>query len=59
MNLNIFRAYDVRGIYPSEINEQVAYRFGQAYGSYIKEKCNQTSCIVSHDNRLLRLILRY
>ena len=52
MNLNIFRAYDVRGIYPSEINEQVAYRFGQAYGSYIKEKCNQTSCIVSHDNRL-------
>lgn len=52
MNLNIFRAYDIRGIYPSEINEQVAYRIGQTYGSYIQEKCKQTSCVVSHDNRL-------
>ena len=52
MNYNIFRAYDIRGIYPTEINEQVAYRIGQAYGSYIQEKAKQTSCVVSHDNRL-------
>lgn len=52
MNYNIFRAYDIRGIYPTEINEQIAYRIGQAYGSYIQEKAKQTSCIVSHDNRL-------
>jgi len=52
MNYNIFRAYDIRGIYPTEINEQVAYRIGQAYGSYIQEKAKQTSCIVSHDNRI-------
>ncbi len=27
----IFKAYDIRGIYPDEINEELAYRIGQAY----------------------------
>lgn len=48
----IFRAYDIRGTYPSEINEQVAFVVGKSYGSYLQEKYNKTSCIVSHDNRL-------
>ena len=52
MNLNVFRAYDIRGVYPTDINEEFAYRMGQAYGSYLQEKLNQTSCVVSHDNRL-------
>lgn len=52
MNYNIFRAYDIRGKYPEEINENIAFRLGQAYGSYIQEKYQQTSCVVSHDNRL-------
>ena len=52
VNYNIFRAYDIRGKYPDEINENFAFRFGQAYGSYIQEKCGQTQCVVSHDNRL-------
>ena len=52
MNTNIFRAYDIRGKYPDEINEEVAYKIGLAYGSYIQEKLGQKSCIVSHDNRL-------
>lgn len=52
MNLNVFRAYDIRGIYPNDINEEFAYKMGQAYGSYIQEKCNQQACVVSHDNRL-------
>ena len=52
MNYNIFRAYDIRGKYPTEINENVAFTIGKAYGSYIQEKFNQTSCVVSHDNRL-------
>ena len=52
MNLNVFRAYDIRGIYPNDINEEFAYKMGQAYGSYIQEKLNQTACVVSHDNRL-------
>ena len=52
MNYNIFRAYDIRGVYPTDINEDVAFKIGQAYGSYIQEKLEQKSCIVSHDNRL-------
>lgn len=28
---SIFRAYDMRGIYPSQMNEQVAYAAGQAF----------------------------
>ena len=51
INPNIFREYDVRGKYPEDINESVAYTFGKAYGTYIK-KFNQAECLVGHDNRL-------
>lgn len=51
INSNIFREYDVRGVYPIDINEDVAYTFGKAYGTYIK-KFHQKRCIVGHDNRL-------
>ena len=52
INEVIFRAYDIRGVYPSEINEQTAYTIGRSYGSYLQEKYNKNTCIVSHDNRL-------
>ncbi|MDE6284516.1 MAG: phosphomannomutase/phosphoglucomutase [Bacilli bacterium] len=52
MNTNIFRAYDIRGKYPDEINENIAYTIGRSYGSYLQEKYNQKSCVVSFDNRL-------
>lgn len=52
MNPNIFREYDIRGTYPISINESVAYTIGRSYGSYIQERHAQTTCIVSHDNRL-------
>ncbi len=52
MNPNIFRQYDIRGKYPEEINETVAYTIGKSYGSYLQEKLNQNTCIVSYDNRI-------
>lgn len=52
INEEIFRAYDIRGTYPSTINEQVAFIIGRSYGSYLQEKYNKKTCIVSHDNRL-------
>lgn len=52
INEAIFRAYDIRGVYPSEINEQTAFTIGKSYGSYLQEKYNKDTCIVSHDNRL-------
>ena len=52
IDTNIFRAYDIRGAYPKEINEQSAYIIGKSYGSYLQEKYNKNCCIVSRDNRL-------
>ncbi|MCI8588148.1 MAG: phosphomannomutase/phosphoglucomutase [Bacilli bacterium] len=46
----IFREYDIRGVYPTEINADVSYTIGKAYGTYIKQK-QQKKCIVGYDNR--------
>jgi phosphomannomutase len=35
VNPDIFKAYDVRGLYPSEINEDVARGIGRAFASYL------------------------
>lgn len=52
MNTTIFKEYDIRGSYPTEINENTAYIIGKSYGSYIQEMFDQTKCVVGHDNRL-------
>lgn len=31
----IFKAYDIRGVYPDEITPEAAYRIGRAFGQYI------------------------
>ena len=38
MNLSCFKAYDVRGRIPDEINEDLAYQIGQAYAAFVKPK---------------------
>ncbi len=52
MDKNIFREYDIRGVYPTQINEEVAYTIGRSYGSYIQEKLKRNICGVGRDNRL-------
>jgi len=52
MKDKIFREYDIRGKVPSDINEEVAYKIGLGYGSFLQEFLNQDTCIVSHDNRI-------
>src|SRR3989344_5077857 len=37
VNPNIFHAYDVRGLYPQEIDPDGAYRIGWAFGKYLKD----------------------
>ena len=37
VNKNIFREYDIRGIVGEDVNEDVAYKIGRAFGSYIIE----------------------
>ena len=33
---NIFRGYDIRGIFPTEIDEDTAYTIGLGFGSHIR-----------------------
>lgn len=47
---HIFRGYDIRGIYGEDLDENVAYKIGQGFGSYIAE-LGKTKAIVGYDNR--------
>ena len=51
MNKNIFREYDIRGVYPIDLNEDVYFEIGNA----IATKCNQLnikSIVIGRDGRL-------
>jgi len=48
MQITCFKAYDVRGRMPDELNEVVAGRIGRAYAEFIKPR----KVIVGHDMRL-------
>lgn len=50
INNNIFRGYDLRGIYGTDITEEVAYTIGLFFGSYIKENKKKVA-VVGYDNR--------
>jgi phosphomannomutase len=47
MNQKIFKAYDIRGVYPDEINEEAAYLVGKAFVESLKCK----SVVVGRDMR--------
>ena len=38
INEKIFKAYDIRGLYPEEINEEAAYNIAKAYATWLKPK---------------------
>lgn len=48
---NIFRGYDIRGIYPTEIDENVAEIVGKGFGTLMR-KAGNTDMIVGRDVRL-------
>lgn len=50
INENIFREYDVRGIYGEDLDINVAYTFGRSFATYIQNMGN-IDVIVGHDNR--------
>lgn len=58
MNINkyIFRGYDIRGVYPKDINKDVAYIIGRSFGTYVS-KMGKNTCIVGRDNRYSSLEL--
>ncbi len=50
INKFIFRGYDIRGVYPIDLNKDVAYTIGRSYGTYIK-RFNKNKCVIGYDNR--------
>jgi phosphomannomutase len=48
ISISGFKAYDLRGRIPAELNEDVAYRIGRAYAEFLKPK----KVVVGRDIRL-------
>jgi phosphomannomutase/phosphoglucomutase len=47
---SIFRTYDIRGIYPTELDEQTSEVLGKGFGSFFKTK-QLKNIVVGRDNR--------
>ena len=51
--LPCFKAYDIRGRIPDELNEDLAYRIGRAYAQFIaSDSDGRPDVVVGHDIRL-------
>jgi phosphomannomutase len=48
VNPSIFKAYDIRGIYPTDLNEEAAYAIGRAFVTFLEAK----QVLVGRDMRL-------
>ena len=48
VNPGIFKAYDIRGIYPTDLNEEIGYAIGRAFASFLQVD----TVIVGRDMRL-------
>ncbi len=57
---SIFKAYDIRGIYPEELNEEAAYKIGRAFAFYLKENEAEKpeKVVVGHDTRVSSPVLK-
>jgi phosphomannomutase len=48
VNPGIFKAYDIRGIYPRDLNDDIAYLIGRAFVTFL----NAEQVVVGHDMRV-------
>jgi phosphomannomutase len=48
VNPSIFKAYDIRGIYPTDLNEEVGYAIGRAFAAFLQVD----TVVVGRDMRL-------
>ena len=51
LDKNVFRGYDIRGVYQKNIDEDFAYTMGLGFGTHI-QYLGFKKCVVGHDNRL-------
>ncbi len=47
MNTDCFKAYDIRGRLPDQLNEEIAWRIGRAYAQFLNPK----QVVIGHDVR--------
>ena len=50
LNKYIFRGYDIRGVYPTDLDGDVAYTIGKSFGTYVK-RLGHFTAVVGRDNR--------
>ena len=50
INKYMFREYDIRGVWNKDINSEVSYLIGRAFGSKLK-RLGKLETIVGYDNR--------
>ncbi len=52
--LSAFKAYDIRGVYPEKVNEEIAFKVGVALNKFLKRKLRKKSLriVVGRDCRL-------
>jgi len=48
----IFKAYDIRGKYPEELNTELAYKIGRALVKFLQKKKKKLNIFIGRDNRL-------
>ncbi len=53
LDTSIFRTYDIRGVYPDQLNEEAAYKVGRGYATLIQREnpSKQLKIVVSRDMR--------
>jgi len=54
INPQIFKSYDIRGVYPTDLNEEIIKEITKAIYTFFKKDKpdNQLSVVVGHDMRL-------
>ncbi len=52
MQENIFKAYDIRGIYPQDLNEELAFKIGRAFAIHTKRNKGELEVVVGSDMRV-------
>jgi len=54
MNLKIIKTYDIRGVYPKDINEKDAFLIGRSFASFLssKTKKKRPAIVVGRDGRI-------
>lgn len=53
MNLGIFKAYDIRGVYPKDLDEEGAFKIGRGLIIFLdKQKRGKKKIVIGRDNRL-------